>query len=525
MNRWLAVILVGFSVMGTQAQNVVKNDNPGATNDVKMLMFHGIELFEMAPVSSISADERTKTLMRKLTKIAKSPLISTKDLTLHHDDALKVSLIMNDGDMICAVWETDAEYHQDERRNLAEHWHGLIQSTIDQYRKDRTTEALTKSGIYALVSTLIFLIIWLLVRMVCKKEIAVMGKKFGGQKMFKFLDGDTIVMINGDVIKIVRFVFMLWIFILYLNLVLSFFPWTYNLSAKLFSMVSMPVVNFGHAFVAYLPSLFALIVIIIITMLVLRSLKSIFEQIDQGRVRVRGFYRDWANPTYRLVRIFVIIFAAVVAFPFIPGSGSPAFKGISIFMGVLFSLGSTSAVGNVISGLMLTYMRPFVDDDFVEISGMRGTVESRGTFSTRLKTQTNEIISIPNASVSSNHIINFSRMAERGGVRVGTAITIGYDVPWRKVHELLLASAEGVEDVLQAPPPKVLQLSLDDFYVQYKLIVTTKHPERRFMIRSNLHQNIQDNFSKAEVEIMSPHYQDNRNGEDSTIPGMDAFID
>ncbi|MCK5675973.1 MAG: mechanosensitive ion channel, partial [Verrucomicrobia bacterium] len=214
------------------------------------------------------------------------------------------------------------------------------------------------------------------------------------------------------------------------------------------------------------------------------------------------------------------VFAAVVAFPFIPGSSSPAFKGISIFMGVLLSLGSTSAVGNIVAGLVLTYMRPFVTDDFVEISGLRGTVVSRGTFSTRLKTPTNEIISIPNASVSANHIINFSRMAEKGGVNVGTAVTIGYDVPWRTVHELLIAAAKGVPDVLEAPPPKVLQISLDDFYVKYKLIVTTEHPELRFPMRSNLHQNIQDNFAKAGIEILSPHYQSDRNGEASTVPAI-----
>ncbi len=145
---------------------------------------------------------------------------------------------------------------------------------------------------------------------------------------------------------------------------------------------------------------------------------------------------------------------------------------------------------------------------------------SRGTFSTRLKTPTNEIISIPNASVSTNHIINFSRMAEKGGVNVGAVVTIGYDEPWRKIHELLIAAAGGVPDVLENPPPKVLQLSLDDFYVKYKLIVTTKHPERRFPMRSNLYQNIQDNFAKAGVEILSPHYQSNRDGEETTIPDV-----
>jgi small-conductance mechanosensitive channel len=519
MKRWMLTVLIfGFSVIGLRAEEAARVPEESATNDVAVMLFHGKELFELPNISTISAQKRVEIMRRRFTRAAKSPLVSTEAFEIHQDENLNVSLIMLDSDVMAAVWESDAAHHGIPREKLAEHWQALIKDSIEQYRQDRTTESLMKSGIYAAIATGVFLIIWFVVRKVCKKETALIENKFAAQKMFKFLDGDSIVTINGNIVKFIRVVSMLWIFILYLNLVLSLFPWTFNLSAKLFGLVSMPIINFGHSFVENLPNLFALLVVIAITVFVLRSVKNIFKQIGQGRVRIKGFYSDWADPTYRLLRIVIIVFAAVVAFPLIPGSSSPAFKGISIFMGVLLSLGSTSAVGNIVAGLVLTYMRPFVSDDFVEISGLRGTVESRGTFSTRLKTVTNEIISIPNASVSTNHIINFSRMVEKGGVNVGTSVTIGYDVPWRKVHELLIAAAAGVPDVLENPPPKVLQLSLDDFYVQYKLIVTTKYPERRFPIRSNLHQNIQDQFTKADIEILSPHYRSNRDGEETTIP-------
>ena len=488
------------------------------SNSTAVVMFHGQELFEIAGVSSVSADHRAEVWVRRINRQAKSPLVSTEGFTLDHDDELKVSLIMSDTDVLCAIWESDAEFHDVPRQELAEQWLGIIRDIIDQYRKDRTADSYIKGGIFAIVATLVFLMIWLVVRMLCNKETKAVENKFAGQQMLKFLDGDSLVSINGNLVRFVRFITMAWVFIVYLNLVLSFFPWTFNLSAKLFELVSTPIIGFGHGFVENLPNLFALIVVGAITSFVLRSLKHLFEQIGEGKVRIKGFYRDWADPSYRLVRIVVIVFAAVIAFPFIPGSSSPAFKGISIFMGVLLSLGSTSAVGNIVAGLVLTYMRPFVTDDFVEISGMRGVVESRGTFSTRLKTPTNEIISIPNASVSTNHIINFSRMAEKGGVNVGAVVTIGYDVPWRKVHALLISAARNVDNVLDTPPPKVLQLQLGDFYVEYKLIITTKNPERRFLIRSSLYQNIQDRFAEAGVEIMSPHYQSNRNGDGITIP-------
>ncbi|HSR88599.1 MAG TPA: mechanosensitive ion channel domain-containing protein [Pontiella sp.] len=519
MKRWMLVVLIfGVSMAGLQAAEKTPVPEGSSTNDVATMLFHGKKLFEVSNISNVSAKQRVDIMQRRFTRAAKSPLVSTDDFEIYHDENLNVSLIMVGADVMATVWESDALHHGVPRQKLAEQWQRLIQDSIEQYRKDRTTESLTKSGVYAAIATVVFLVIWWAVRKVCKKEITLIEKRFAAQKMFKFLDGDSIVTINGNIVKFVRVVFMLWLFILYLNLVLSFFPWTFNLSAKLFDLVSIPFINFGNSFVQNLPNLFALLVVIAITILVLRGLKNIFNQIGHGRVRIKGFYRDWADPTYRLIRIVVIVFAAVVAFPLIPGSSSPAFKGISIFMGVLLSLGSSSAVGNIVAGLVLTYMRPFVSDDFVEISGLRGIVESRGTFSTRLKTPTNEIISIPNASVSTNHIINFSRMAEKGGVSVGTSVTIGYDVPWRTVHELLIAAAAGVPDVLEIPPPKVLQLSLDDFYVEYKLIVTTKHPERRIPIRSNLHQNIQDRFAEAGIEILSPHYRSNRAGDESTVP-------
>jgi small-conductance mechanosensitive channel len=519
---YLAMITV-LPFAGLQAQEEVKETQLAPTNSTAVVLFHGRELFEISDISSVTSDQRAGIVLRRIKRAAKSPLISTDNFSIHHDDGLNASLIMLDTDVMLAVWESDAAHHELPREELAEHWAGQIREAIEQYRKDYTAENYTKGAAFAAIATVIFLIIWLVVHMLLRKEMKAVDKKFAHQKMFKFLDGDSLVAMNRSLMKFIRTVVMFTAFIFYLNLVLSFFPWTFNLSAKLFELVSTPIINFGHGFVDNLPNLFALVVVGVLTLFILRSLKNIFAQIGEGKVRIKGFYREWSDPTYRLVRIVVIVFAVVVAFPYIPGSSSPAFKGISIFMGVLFSLGSTSAIGNIVAGLVLTYMRPFVNDDFVEISGLRGTVVLRGTFSTRLKTPTNEIISIPNASVSANHIINFSRMAEKGGVNVGTEITIGYDVPWRKVHELLIASAAGVPDVQEHPPPKVLQLGLEDFYVKYKLIVTTAHPERRFPIRSNLRQNIQDNFTKAGVEIMSPHYQANRDGEDITLPELGSL--
>lgn len=481
-------------------------------------MFHGRALFELVDISSMTAQNRAERLTGRLRQIARSRLTATDSLMVDHNDELNISAIMLDGHPVIAVWEADARHAGVPRRQLAEEWCRRIREVIEQWRQDYTKEHYVRGAVFAVLTTAVLAVILFVIRRLCRKELQSVEKRFAGRKMMKVLDGESIIAINGYLMKLVRLAVTVVALVIYLNSVLAYFPWTYNLSAHLFGMISSPLVGFGRAFIDSLPGLFAIAVIIFIAHMILRGVRHIFMQIGEGKVRIRGFYQDWAETTYSLVRIVVVVFAAVVAFPYIPGSSSPAFKGISIFMGVLVSLGSTSAVGNIFGNLMLTYMRSFQTGDFVEINGQQGTVMARRTLSTRMKTRTNEVISIPNALVAANPIINYSRMTKSVGVHIGTDVTIGYDVPWRTVHELLLKSAEGVTDVLKEPQPAVLQLALDDFFVKYKLVVSTQNPAGKLRILSDLHQNIQDNFAAAGVEIMSPHYRANRSGEQITIP-------
>ncbi|MDH5275865.1 MAG: mechanosensitive ion channel family protein, partial [Gammaproteobacteria bacterium] len=209
---------------------------------------------------------------------------------------------------------------------------------------------------------------------------------------------------------------------------------------------------------------------------------------------------------------------AVVIFPYLPGSGSPAFQGVSIFLGVLFSLGSTSAIANVVAGLVLTYMRPFRNGDRVKIADTVGDVLERDLLVVRVRTIKNVDVTIPNSMVLSNHIINFSACARDPGLILHSSVTIGYDAPWRQVHDLLTAAASRTPGIEKEPAPFVLQTALDDFYVRYELNATTSTPNRMAEIYSELHANIQDAFNEAGVEIMSPHYVAARDGSQSTIP-------
>ena len=489
--------------------------------DTAMLVFHGEDLFEMGSVSGVPANQSVTMLQTRLKQMARSPLFRTDNFRVQDDVKMGLTLIFSGNTYISSVWEEEAERFGKPRIQLAEERMAAMVDVIEQYRSDYDTHSLVKGGTFAIVASAIFWVLISLISKVRKKEMALMERHLEGRKLFGLLEGQSLLVFNVMVTRLIQIVLVFWFFVVYVNFVLSFFPWTFNVAATLFGWITTPLLFFWHAFVEKLPDFFALGIIIFITRFVLKGFRYVFDQLLEGNLKIAGFYRDWADPTYKFARFGVIVFAAVAAWPYIPGSDSPAFKGISIFMGILFSLGSTSVMGNIFSGIVITYMRPFTIGDFVEINETLGTVLDRKTFSTRIRTTKNEVVSIPNSAITSNHIINHSRRVKKDGVLLYAPVTIGYDVPAPTVEKLLLASAEGVDGLLEKPEPFVLVTSLGDFYVTHELNVATRMPEKRPRIYSDLHKQILTNFAEADVEIMSPHYQHNRTGNETTIPPLE----
>jgi small-conductance mechanosensitive channel len=276
--------------------------------------------------------------------------------------------------------------------------------------------------------------------------------------------------------------------------------------------------SFGKTVIGYTPNLILLAFICLITAYLIKVNEYFFGELRDEKLNIRGFYPDWAEPTAKLVRVLILAAAVIVAFPYLPGSGSPAFKGISVFLGVLLSLGSTSAVAHVVAGTILTYMRAFQIGDFVRIGSDVGEVVEKTLLVTRVRTQKNEIVTIPNGTVLGGVVVNYSAEARKGGVIFHTVATIGYNAPWRQVHDLLISAALATDGVLHDPSPFVLQTALNDFYVSYELNAYTAKPTNMQNIYSTLHQNIQDRFNEAGVEINSPHYASLRDGNETTIP-------
>jgi len=293
---------------------------------------------------------------------------------------------------------------------------------------------------------------------------------------------------------------------------------TLKLAVRMITLFVAALDYVWSGFIGYLPNLFTIVVIVLISRYVLKVIGAIFDGIKSRRIYLRNFYPEWADTSFSLIKLMIYALTAVIIFPYLPGSSSPAFQGISIFVGVLVSLGSTTAVSNVIAGVVLTYTRAFLVGDQVEVGGTRGRVLERSTFVTRIQTLKNVMVSIPNSMVLTNNIINYSKNMGQTGLLVHTTITIGYDVPWQTVNELLIAAANETSEIVGQPEPFVLQTSLDDNYVSYEVNGWTRKPEELPRIYSELHANILDQFHGRKVEITSPHYRANRDGNPSTIP-------
>ena len=350
------------------------------------------------------------------------------------------------------------------------------------------------------------------------------GTRFHGlniQRQRIFTEQDVARLLHGSN-KWLRRATKAILILFFLNVIFVFFEWSREVAVSLISSTMLAVENVLLAVIDYLPDLLLIVVVVLVARFAVHLLKLVFDGISARRINIPGFYPEWSRTSYNLVRILVIALTVIIVFPYLPGSSSPAFQGVSIFLGVLLSLGSTSAVANVVAGIVITYTRAFKIGDRVKISNPEGDVIERSAFVTRIRTPKNVEVSIPNASVLSNHIINFSSQAKQAGLTLHTSVTIGYEVPWTRVHELLLRAADRTERIEKEPAPYVLQTALNDFYVEYELNATTREPGVKQRIYSDLHANILNVFAEAGVEILSPHYEARRDGSGLTVPSAEG---
>ena len=300
-------------------------------------------------------------------------------------------------------------------------------------------------------------------------------------------------------------------------LIFYIFPPTKALAYRLLGYIWTPVKGILMGIVDYIPNLITIIIICIAIRYLIKLFKYLSNEVATERLKIPGFYPDWALPTYNIIRFLLYAFLIAMIYPYLPGSDKGVFQGISVFVGLIISLGSSTVIGNVIAGWVITYMRPFRKGDRIKLNDTVGDIIEKTPLVTRIRTPKNEIVTVPNSFIMSTQSVNFSRSAQDFGLILHAEVTIGYDVPWRLVHRMLIEAALRTPGILHDPKPFVLETGLNDWYPVYQINAYTRDAQRMAAIYSDMFQNIQDRFNEEGVEIMSPTYIAARDGNPSTV--------
>jgi small-conductance mechanosensitive channel len=372
---------------------------------------------------------------------------------------------------------------------------------------------LKKLGIaLAIVAGQVLLIrlMWHLFKWMDKRICAEAGQKIKplSIKKLRILTTRQIINVIHFVLRIIKYIITAFQLFITIPIVFSQFPQTKNVASTLFGYILTPLKNIFFNAIRYIPNLITIIIIVTVAKYALRGLKFFAVQIEREKLVLPGFYPDWAQPTLNILRVLLYAFTVAVVYPYLPGSGSPIFQGVSVFVGIIFSLGSSSAIGNLIAGLVITYMRPFKIGDRIQLMNITGFVVEKSPFVTRIKTHKNEYVTFPNQMVLNSSIINYNTSSDEDeeGLILHADVTMGYSVPWPQVHEILITAALKTANVLSKPKPYVLQTALDDYYARYQINLFTKEADKTPAIYSELYQNLQDGFKEAGIDLTAPSY-------------------
>lgn len=423
--------------------------------------------------------------------------------------------------------ESDALFAGTTRQELAKTLLSIIQKQSIEINKEHGFFARIKRvGLFALVILGQIIICYLIIRLFrifTSRADRLKDKKLKPViiKDYELINIDTELKLIKLLIKGAQYIVILILLVLTVPLLFAIFPQTKKVADLLISYILYPIKELWNGIINFIPNLISIIIIVFVIRYLIKGIEYIAGEIAAGRLKISGFYPDWAIPTSNIVRWLLYAFSIVVIYPLIPGGQSEIFKGVSVLVGLIISLGSSSVVGNIMAGLVITYMRPFKIGDRIKLNDTVGNVVEKSAFVTRIRTPKNEIITVPNSFILSSQTTNFSHSARKLGLIIHTSVTIGYDAPWRKVHQLLIDAAKATKGISESPEPFVLETSLDDYYVSYQINAVITDADQTPRIMSDLHANIQDMFNHAGVEIMSPHYRANRNGNTITIPEDD----
>lgn len=444
--------------------------------------------------------------------------------TVHILESDHFTDIMYGKKVIISLTDLDGLWQNQTREELANHYKPIIADKITELKKEHgILQIVKRAGLFILVLVVQYLLFRLtnyLFRKLRRKVIWLKQNRLKPITIreYEFLDthrqGRVLIFFSN----VLRYIVLLIQLTFSVPILFAIFPQTENLAMKILSYIMEPVKMVVLSVVEYIPKLFIILVIYYCIKYIIKGLQYTANEIESEKLKLTGFYPDWAQPSFNIIRFLLYAFMIAMIYPYLPGASSGVFQGISVFVGLIISLGSSTVIGNIIAGLVITYMRPFKLGDRIKLNETTGNVIEKTPFVTRLRTPKNEVVTIPNSFIMSSHTINYSASARQFGLIIHSTVTIGYDAPWRQVHQLLINAARITPGVIDDPKPFVLETELQDYYPCYQINAYIKDADKLAQIYSDLHQNIQDTFNEAGVEIMSPQYHAKRDGSASTIP-------
>jgi small-conductance mechanosensitive channel len=463
-----------------------------------------------APYGHLSPEDRVETAARRIEAIPESSLLDEVKADYTKLGSVEGVLLSVGSRPAFGILPADLDPLGGETLDQAaargvERLRAVLRARHDQ----RSVPLLLRGIGLSVAATLLFaLAIWLIFRL---RRVAVRRLAAASHlERLKILDIDfrpQAVALERQMVQLFGWAAVLVGGYMWLTFVFSQFPYSQPWSGALASYLVGAVSRVADGVVKALPGLMMVAIIFLITRAIARLATGLFREVELGNLSLRGFQPETARATRRVVVTIVWLFAVTVAYPYIPGSQTDAFKGVSLFAGLLFSLGSAGLLNQIMSGLVITYSRAMRTGEYVRVGEIEGVVTELGVLCTKIMTRKKEEVAIPNAVLVAATTTNYSRLAGPDGVILSTSVTIGYDAPWRQVHALLALAAERTAGVHRQPQPRILQSSLSDFYVEYTLIFHIDRPEDRFRVLSDLHAEIQDAFNEYGVQIMSPHFE------------------
>ena len=513
----LGLVIAAITVnRGVAAQDTTSSQGRAAAESAveqptAPVIVDGVTLFRVRGISSYPPERRAAEIAKRITEVAANRAIPVDSLRMQ--DTPAATLVVASGRRLFGVLDADADLEGLSRPILAQAYMTRVAEAMTAFRRDREAGALWGDFARAAVATLAFLLLVALDRLTLKRVRAAVHTRYRSKvhdvqfRSIEIMRGEHLWTLVQRAVWAVAALVVLVASYAYLNYVLLLFPWTRALGRSLSDIFLQPLATLATGFIGFIPNLVFLIILALVTRYVLKLVKLFFQRVADGSITLHGFDPEWARATYGITRFAVVAFALVIAYPYIPGSGSDAFKGIGLVLGLMFSLGSPSVIGNVVAGLGLAFRGAFHVGDRVRIGEHIGEVTQVRLLTTYLRSPKNEQVIIPNSMILNSEVVNYSALAKNAGLILHTNVGIGYETPWRQVEAMLLEAARRTPGLKTQPEPFVLHKKLGDFAVDYEINVFTDDATRILALYTALHRNILDVFNEYGVQIMTPAYE------------------